>query len=798
MSQTFESASVFIPCIGRRPVDVRRESLTPVDFFSAVLLRFRWLWACAALAAATCAVLQLPNIRFEDDPERMLRSRDARLEKTEELLASFPADDRAALILLEGDDVGSQANIEKVRILVAELNDMEDVSHVDSIFSLRGRQKTGRYWRPLMPGPEADAETFAAAKEELLTHPLGVGKLIDADATALVLVAWLNVESTELAVLRPILSDIRDQLGEWTTTAPGVDWSITGIPSIRVEIIDAVQRDQILFSIAGVALGIIMGWLMFRRLGAVILVNSGPVAGLLWTLGIVAGAGIPVNVLTSVTPALVLVIGFTDAVHLVLEIRRELEAGAERSVAVRNAWRETVLPCLLTSVTTAIGFGSLLTANMHVIANFGMVCACGTLLSFVAVMVVVPVLASFCPVHWIARERLPASSERTSRFWGGLCDFVVHRRRSVLGVGAVVFVVLAFAATKLESDYAINDSIPGNSETRSVISRFRDDFGGVMFAFVVVNYPEESDVYDPRLYDVLREVHRAVDRTKYVRMPTSALSLVESLPGQGSFEERIDGLDDVPDDVLARFVDWDEDARVALVSARMPDVGARAVQPDLYELEQELARIEASHPDFGIQLAGPSVVAVHNLRVMIDDLKKSLLTAGVVIFFVMTIALRSVYFGLISVAPNAFPLLCTAGGLALVGRPLEISSVIVFTICLGLAVDDTIHFLVRYRRRRAAGETPSQAAHHALETVGTALLITTVVLAAGFGVVAASEVPLFKIFAALTCSALVAALLGDLVLLPALLAATDRAKEEPSDQRDSENASQNIEPDRSQ
>jgi predicted RND superfamily exporter protein len=187
-----------------------------------------------------------------------------------------------------------------------------------------------------------------------------------------------------------------------------------------------------------------------------------------------------------------------------------------------------------------------------------------------------------------------------------------------------------------------------------------------------------------------------------------------------------------------------------------------------------LRALEQKHTRIRMHLTGTDFVARSNVNGMILDLAISLGFAALLIFGVIALEFRSLRLGLISLLPNLFPLALVGGYLYWSGRPLQMSSAILFTVLLGLAVDDTIHFLWRYRRERAQTGDVRLATTRAFFSVGRAIAITTLVLMLGFGCLVFSAIPLNQLFAGLACLGLVGALLGDLVFLPALLFLFDR------------------------
>ena len=191
-------------------------------------------------------------------------------------------------------------------------------------------------------------------------------------------------------------------------------------------------------------------------------------------------------------------------------------------------------------------------------------------------------------------------------------------------------------------------------------------------------------------------------------------------------------------------------------------------------LQAALREVVADHPQVRLHLTGTGFVARTNVNVIIEDFALGLWVAALTIVFVLAAAFRSLRLGLLSVIPNAFPLAVAGSVLTALGLELQVSSVLAFTVCLGIAVDDTIHLVSRYREERLRGRAPEEAAVRAVTAVGRALVITTLVLVGGWAMLLLSEVPTTQLFGLIGLVGLTAALVGDLVLLPAMLVAFDR------------------------
>jgi predicted RND superfamily exporter protein len=207
----------------------------------------------------------------------------------------------------------------------------------------------------------------------------------------------------------------------------------------------------------------------------------------------------------------------------------------------------------------------------------------------------------------------------------------------------------------------------------------------------------------------------------------------------------------------------------ASVQFRVQDLGIAAYSDSFERIEKGLEKIANVHPEFGLALEGGAIRRWRNIYQIVTDLAASLGTASVVIWLVLTIFYRSIRIGLISIVPNLFPLVATAAMLAVSGQHLEIVTVCVFTICVGIAVDDTIHFLTRYQEEMRSGGNHQQVIRRAFTGVGSALLMTTIVLIAGLGSAIVGDSRDARIFGIMGCLTLAAALFADVLLLPALL-----------------------------
>jgi hypothetical protein len=508
--------------------------------------------------------------------------------------------------------------------------------------------------------------------------------------------------------------------------------------------------------------------------------------GAVWTVGLIGLVGEKMNVMTTVLPTLVLVIGFTDAVHLMIDIRRERAAGMPPLKASADALRHLGLACLLCSVTTAVGFGSLALARIEAIQRFGVVCGVGAVLALVAVLSAVPLLSSTrwgLKLHSRAESDIP---ERMAKYFEPVAMWGVDHARFATFLGVLVTGLLTTSMLYLVPNNQSTEALSESSEAFDAVMQIDRQFGGTATTQVLVEWNRPLTFDSPELLAAIDAAQQICITHPEVHNPTSLINLIEAVPGEGrTLAERVSWLRWVPDDVLHVYVR--PDLRRALIRVRMQDVGSNVMIRIFGELREQLAQLEQAHPGVRFYLTGTSVLATRNLNQMITDLASSLGSAAIVIFVVMTIGFRSVRLGLISIVPNLFPMAVMAAYLVLSGRPLQMTSVIVFSICLGIAVDDTIHFLNRFQREMSFDGNVRASLQRTYQAVGSAMMMTSLVLIAGFGSLQVSTMPTTRLFSGLSCLTIFAALVGDLLILPAMVRCfvRDRHMEvaEPSEEK---------------
>lgn len=690
----------------------------------------------------------------------------------EEMLSDFGVDGSESLLVIEGDDLLGPEQVAIARKLVAaveELGVIEQVLWVDDIPDF----SSSALPLPILPPDSAGPAAFRRARETVLAHPLIAGHLLARDETLWVLPILFDRER---------LGELRAQ-GEGASVLPGLkaaiedvklssamSASLAGTMPLAADGEATFQREQLLFNgIAYIGTFFLAAWL-FRSFWAVILTGGGPVLGVLWTFGLLSMLGEQLNGLTRIIlPVMIMMIGFTDSVHLMIHVQRERSRGQSPLAAADSAVRTLLLPCWLTSFTTALGFASLLFARTELIQDFGFASLIGSICTFLAVVTFLPLFASTRLGLYLTERRSEQLTEGALPFAATMMDFLIKHARGVTAIGVLVTLTSLAIGAFIETDNRVLADVPESSPASRALRRIDESVGGTVPVTLLVEWDEEhAGDWQSIINATTAGRDRLAEEPEFAD-PLALADLLWALPPapSGELVDRVSWLERAPASIRDKLVL--PEARMARVETLLPDLGYEHFRETFATLENDLALLGETHPGFTFHLTGQAVISGFLFGEVTTDLIQSLALASLTIFIVLAFSFHSLRLGLISVIPNAFPLAATAALLVLLDVPM--AGATAFVMSLGIAVDDTIHVIARFRREHDAGHDLETAIRRAVHHVGKALVITTVVLVIGFAPVLTSEFPRTRVFAAMICVTIGSALIGDLVILPAMLKA---------------------------
>jgi predicted RND superfamily exporter protein len=746
-----------------------------LDRLGLIALRAPYVSAAIILVLCALAAVGVMNLKVDDSLSELFRTDTPEFRQYEEIDRRFPSSEHDVLAVIEGPDLLKKKQLDAFANAVIELQLADGVSGLVSMLSARGKPDASGYAAPIVPDNLPDGAAYDAIIAALRSNDIVAGKFLSDDGQLALIVMSLDRNVIEEKGAKAVIGDILST-AERALEGSGLSVKLTGAPVMQLEIRNAVERDRLVYNGLGFLVGAGIAYLFFRRLSLTLIAVLGPSIAILWTLGIVGGLDYRLNLFINVLTPLILVSGFSDSMHLVFAIRRDIVAGVDRITAARNAVRDVAPACLLTAMNAGLALISFAWAESALIRTFGQAALLAVATSYIAVAVVVPTLAAIL----IRKEgNAPDSAEQKGEDGVSLLTHVSDRIAHLVAgrplpfflAGLIAVILCGAAYVQLEPQYRLADQVPDKEHALAATSRLDTKLTGANPVHVMIKLPEGGSLYDPATLAVIAKSHAVLEKVAGLGNVWSMDSLRRWLADAGdtSIETMKKYIGVLPEHLVRRFIDKDE--RAVLVTGRLPDVDASQILPVVDKIDQALEPIRRDHPQFEVSVTGLPAIAARNSAKLIGELNIGLVGDMFVIFIFLAIALRSVLTGVSSILPSVFPIFATGALLWVSGEGLQFASIIAITVAFALAIDSTIHFLNRYRieeTRIAPGPGSEKTAliatmHH----IGPVIALTTVVLALGLGVTVLSHLPSLRLFGRLAAACLFASLLAQLFILPA-------------------------------
>lgn len=687
-----------------------------------------------------------------------------------------------AVLVIESKDIFTPSGAQALRRMISSLESIPYVRNVLwmdrvpvlNIFGLR---------EPLFPKSDASSARFAAARERALQHPLVKGQLLSPDGRTLIVLVtfdWLYITSDEDCSI-----NLRKAAEAALAEFPDVKFTVgvTGQIPIRLTMMQTHERNNVKFRVIGYSVVLIMAAVLFRGVVSVVILSMGPALGIFWTIGFLNFFNLQDNPFNDVVlPVMLSLVGLADGVHMMVQIRRFRASGMTERDAARAGLEEVGLACFLTAITTSIGFWSLSLAQHEIVREFGWSCVLGVGLTVIAILLVIP-LAYFAPPAKFLRtvlsrkvlgmrlepvEQQEGFIERHLHRVTYFIDLVLRHPKPIAWAGIAVTLICAVIALQLRPDERRSSFLPEGAEATKALHQMDKALGGLEFSEVQIRWSANVPSDSAEVLSVVTQVDDLLKSEPLIGTTISIRSLLDALPGDSPTEERASMIELLPPPLKRAF--YKPEDQFATVTFRVLDIGIAQYSTVFQRIEAALNKLVSEHPEFRLDLAGSAIHRWRDLYRIALDLGSSLGSETIIIIIVLGCVFRSVRLGMIAMIPNIFPLVICATWMVFTNQPLEIVTVCCFTICLGIAVDDTIHYLTRFEEELPRSTDRKQAVRKTFEAVGTSMLMTTMVLVVGFTTVTFSDMRDQRIFASMGVLTMLTAMIGDLVILPAMLA----------------------------
>lgn len=569
----------------------------------------------------------------------------------------------------------------------------------------------------------------------------------------------------------------------------------SGLPYIRTIVSNKIKSELLLFTLLSIVVSMLILLFFFQSFRAVILPMIIVGIGVVWSLGIMVLFGYKISVLTGILPPILIIIGIENCIYILTRYHKEIQHHGGVGRALIRVIQKVGYATLLTNVTTAVGFAAFTITGNKLLVEFGIIASISIILMFVFSLILIPAFYSFFKQP---KERHTQYLQKrwVSVLFENIVKVVENKRRWVFSCTIVLLIVGIVGVLLLDQKGSLVDDIPQRDPMYKDLVFFDENLGGVLPYEVTVNTKKNKGLLNQRNIKKIDELSELLESQDAISKPISYVDLLKfakqsfynnnpemySIPANHernfifSYIPKFDSLNNIS--MFNAYTD--SNMQIARVSARMKNLNTQEIE----ELNTYLtAQIDSIFPpeDYDVNVTGTTVVFLHGSKFLVSNLMFSLLFAVLTISILMYIMFNSIRMVLVSMLPNILPLLMTAGLMGYLGIDIKPSTIIIYSIALGISVDATIHLLSRYRQQLLHNNwNVKESVINALLETKLGMLYSGIVLILGFGVFTLSSFGGTQSLGYLIAFTLTVALFSNLVLLPSLILRFDKTVTTPA------------------
>ncbi|MEN8243935.1 MAG: MMPL family transporter [Thermodesulfobacteriota bacterium] len=762
-------------------------------------------------------VSQIPRITIDTSTEGFLHTKDPALIAYNDFRDQFGRDE-IVIVAIQSPNIFSQAFLKKLKQLHEDLE--ETVPYIDDMTSLINVRNTRGeadelIVEDLLEHWPQNQDEMTALKKRVLKNPLYRNLLVSEDGTFTAISIKTNSHSS-IGQGVDVLEGFEEE-GVDDPTAAGANYLtdkensevvravhqvvdkyqapdfkifLAGSPVVTGFLKKSMMADMRKFMVLSLGAVSILLFIMFRRVSGVVLPLLTVILSLLATLGIMALTGTAIKVPTQILPSFLLAVGVGTSVHILAIFYRRLQQSQDKEEAIAYALGHSGLAVVMTNVTTACGLMSFSTSEVAPVADLGLFAGIGVLLTFVNTLVLLPAVIALLPIKIKKSNRDQNRRTLMGRFLDRVSHFSTQYPVPILVVSFLIMGLSLAAALQNHFSHDVLKWFPENNEIRQSTEKIDHALRGTINLEVLIDLGEENGFYDPEVLNrlekasahvgslemdglfigkawslttILKEINQALNenRPEYYTIPQE-----RDLVAQEFLLFENSGSDDLEDIVDSQF----SKVRFTVKGPFEDAVRYNGL------IESVLLYFEENFPEADITLTGMMGLMATTLNHAIVSMAKSYAIALAVITVLMVILIGKFRIGLLSMIPNLAPIILVLGVIGATPFKLDLFTMMVASIAIGLAVDDTIHFMHNFRRYYEQSGDPRQAVHETLHSTGRAMLVTTIVLSLGFFIFVFASMNNLFAFGLLTAFTIVMALAADYLLAPALMVLVHRGR----------------------
>ena len=704
------------------------------------------------------AFLSENKLKVDFSLEQMFPESDPEKDIYQSFIDDFNREDDKILLVYESDDPTSPENIS----ILAEISEAIelDVDGVESVISLANIDD-GDYFSDELSDSERKNNV-----NKLLLHPIYSNLIISKDGK----VASILIDLEDDILSQDARALVVNNLEKIINTV-NWNWHEAGIPILRTRYIQLMNEERAIFLPISFLVAIAVLYFIFRQLKSILVPMVAISTTLIWIAGIMSFLNITINVVSYLTFNLLMIIGASNAIHLLMKYHEGMGLGLSKKESLERVIEKIGGALFLTSFTTSVGFCSLGLTNIKITQQFGLLVGFGVILMFVLTLIIMPILLNYISppdIKHIKRLKKGGKLLLAERLnaWNN------KNPRLIILCSSFIFLLAIIGLNKINYNASVLEDLKPGNKLYDDLQYVEERMGGTLPLEIIINTKRENGSLVP---DHLKKVQAFKSKVLDIKEINAAISpgdylmLINESIGSGSRELPVS-----IDEALSYTVDFEpiqlllsENYSKTRISCRMSDVPydrGMFIRDQLYSLGEDVFG-----ENININITGSTLLALSTGRHLVNNLTTSFFIAFVIIFLSIVFLFRSFSLSMIAVLPNIIPLMIAGGLMGYFGIKLRPSTAMTFSIALGIAVDNTIHFLARFRQEFKDSQDYERSVSQSLITTGKAIISTGIILSLGFFVLYFSEFVPNHEFGFLATMIIVTAVFGSLILLPVLI-----------------------------
>lgn len=756
-----------------------------------IILRNRIIILAFIIVITILLSLQWDNLRFSNTEANVLPNDHPATLQYARFVEQFGQEDNAIVLAIQDSTLFELTNFRAWNTLSKQLKANPEVADILSTENLQKliKQEEAFKLEPLISTDNLNQKAVDKIKKTLFSElPFYENLLVNPKTKTVRTIIYLDKEILNDQVRNQfILTDLENLITNFEQKT-GMDIKVSGMPYIKTWNAETLKKEIGNFILAALLVTSFIFFLFFRSFRATFISMGVVIIGVIWSFGILGLLGYEITILTSLIPPLIIVIGIPNCIFLINKYQQEVKRHGNQALSLQRVITKIGNATLMTNATTALGFATFVILDSQLLREFGVVASINILCIFLLSLLIIPIIYSFLTIP--KTKHLKHLNKKWIDTFVSWMENVVRNHRIavyLIAIGALTFSITGIYQIQITGSRI--EDLPKETQFYKDIQFFEKEFNGIMPVELVVNAKQKNGIIK---LPTLRRMDKLAQEIEDIPELSPSLSVVNivkyskqafynglpkyyQLPTsqENNFILNVAKNSEGSANLLSNFID--STGQIARMTTFMRDVKT----PRMEEIEGDLTQvIEKIFPAnrYEVYMTGKALLFLKGTKYLITNLLISLALAIVLISIFMAYLFRSFRMILISLVPNLLPLLITAGLMGYLGIPIKPSTILIFSIAFGISVDDTIHFLAKYRQELSANRWQiKKSVYNALRETGVSMFYTSIVLFFGFSVFMISSFAGTQALGGLVSATLLFAMLSNLILLPSLLLSLERS-----------------------